>query len=153
RAQCADRGSGEAHRRDQGRGARRDAQRRGGADPEHRAQDRRRRAFALGREGVGRDCREGAPLMEIFQDPETWGAVATVIFVVLTARRILRALNKMLDDRTARIRSELAEAERLRGEAEKLLADYQRRQRQALKDAEEILAHAKSEAERIRKES
>lgn len=91
--------------------------------------------------------------MEIFQDPETWVAIATVIFLVLAARPVLRALNKMLDDRSAKIRSELAEAERLRTEAEKLLADYQRRQRQALKDAEEILAHAKSEAERIRKES
>jgi F-type H+-transporting ATPase subunit b len=91
--------------------------------------------------------------MEFLQDPETWVALATVIFVVLAARPIMRALGKMLDDRSAKIRSDLAEAEKLRTEAEKLLADYQRRQRQALKEAEGILAQAKDEALRIRKES
>jgi F-type H+-transporting ATPase subunit b len=91
--------------------------------------------------------------MEILHDPETWVAVATVIFVILAARPVLRGFGKMLDERSAKIGNELAEAEKLRNEAEKLLADYQRRQRQALKDAEAILAHAKSEAERIRKES
>jgi F-type H+-transporting ATPase subunit b len=91
--------------------------------------------------------------MEFLHDPETWVALATVIFVVLAGRPVLRAINKMLDERSAKIRSDLAEAERLRNDAEKLLADYQRRQRQALKDAEAILAHAKAEAERIHKES
>jgi len=91
--------------------------------------------------------------MEFLQDPETWVALATVIFVVLAARPIMRALGKMLDERSAKIRSDLAEAEKLRTEAEKLLADYQRRQRQALKEAEGILAQAKDEALRIRKES
>jgi F-type H+-transporting ATPase subunit b len=91
--------------------------------------------------------------MEFLHDPETWVALATVIFVILAARPVMRALGKMLDERSAKIRSDLAEAEKLRTEAEKLLADYQRRQRQALKEAEGILAHAKDEAERIRKES
>lgn len=91
--------------------------------------------------------------MEFLQDPETWVALATVIFVILAARPVMRALGKMLDERSAKIRSDLAEAEKLRSEAEKLLADYQRRQRQALKEAEGILAQAKDEALRIRKES
>ncbi|MGH6880968.1 F0F1 ATP synthase subunit B [Hypericibacter sp.] len=91
--------------------------------------------------------------MEFLHDPETWVALATVIFVILATRPIMRALGKMLDERSAKIRSDLAEAEKLRAEAEKLLADYQRRQRQALKEAEGILAHAKDEALRIRKES
>lgn len=91
--------------------------------------------------------------MEFLHEAETWAALATVIFVILAARPVMRALGKMLDERSAQIRSDLADAEKLRGEAEKLLADYQRRQRQALKEAEGILAHAKDEAERIRKES
>lgn len=91
--------------------------------------------------------------MELLHDPEIWVAIAWVIFVVLAAKPIFRAIAKMLDNRATKIRSELAEAERLRGDAEKLLADYQRRQRQALTEAEAILAHAKEEAERIRKEA
>jgi F-type H+-transporting ATPase subunit b len=73
--------------------------------------------------------------------------------VALAGRPIYQRVGKMLDDRAAKIRSELSEAERLRDDAEKLLGDYQRRQRQAMKEAEAILAHGKDEAERIRKEA
>jgi F-type H+-transporting ATPase subunit b len=59
----------------------------------------------------------------------------------------------MLDDRAARIRTDLGEAERLRAEAEKLLADYQRKQREAAKDAEAIVASAREAAARIRRDA
>jgi F-type H+-transporting ATPase subunit b len=91
--------------------------------------------------------------MEFLHDPEIWVAIAFVIFIVLAGKPILRGVGKLLDDRAAKIRKDLAEAEKLRDEAEKLLAEYQRRQRQALKEAEGILAHAKDEAERIRKDA
>ena len=91
--------------------------------------------------------------MEFLHDPEIWVAIAFVIFIVLAGKPIVRGIGKMLDDRAAKIRKDLSEAEKLRDEAEKLLAEYQRRQRQALKEAEGILAQAKDEAERIRKEA
>ncbi len=55
----------------------------------------------------------------------------------------------MLDDRAQRIESELAEAQRLREDAERTLGEYQRKQRDALKEAEQIIAHARIEAERL----
>lgn len=91
--------------------------------------------------------------MEIFHSPEVWVAIAFVIFIALAGKPIVRGIGKMLDDRAAKIRMDLSEAEKLRDEAEKLLAEYQRRQREALKEAEDILAHAKDEAERIRREA
>jgi F-type H+-transporting ATPase subunit b len=91
--------------------------------------------------------------MEIFHEPEIWVAIAFVIFIVLAGKPIVRGIGKMLDERAAKIRKDLSEAEKLRDEAEKLLAEYQRRQRQALKEAEGILAHAKDEAERIRRDA
>ncbi|QEX15527.1 ATP synthase subunit b 1 [Hypericibacter terrae] len=91
--------------------------------------------------------------MEFLHEPEFWVAIAFVIFIVLAGKPIYRAIGKMLDDRAAKIRKDLGEAEKLRNEAEKLLAEYQRRQRQALKEADAILAQAKDEAERIRKSS
>lgn len=91
--------------------------------------------------------------MELLQEPEVWVATAFVIFLVLASKPILRALAKALDDRAAKIRADLAEAEKLRGEAERLLSDYQRRQREAMKEADAILAHAKAEAERIRRDA
>jgi F-type H+-transporting ATPase subunit b len=53
----------------------------------------------------------------------------------------------MLDARAARIASELDEARKLREEAQGLLADYERKRRDAEKEAEAILAQARVEAE------
>lgn len=86
----------------------------------------------------------------MFQSAEFWVAVAFVIFVVLAFRPARKAILAMLDDRAERIRAELDEAQRLREEAQTLLAGYQRRQRDALKEAEDIIAHARDEAERLR---
>ena len=79
-----------------------------------------------------------------------WVAIAFVIFVVLAFRPASKALTAALDGRADRIRKELEEATRLREEAERTLADYQRRQRDALQEAEAIIAQARAEAERMR---
>jgi F-type H+-transporting ATPase subunit b len=89
----------------------------------------------------------------VFESPELWVAVAFVLFVLLAGRAIWRALAKMLDARAARIRAELQEAQRLREEAEQLLADYQRKQRDARNEAEAIIEHAREEAARLRREA
>jgi len=82
--------------------------------------------------------------------PETWVALAFVCFVGLLAyigahRRVFDAL----DARQARIRSELDEARRLREEAQSLLAEFERKGREAETEAEGIIASAKAEAERL----
>jgi F-type H+-transporting ATPase subunit b len=56
-------------------------------------------------------------------------------------------LAKALDDRADAIRAELDEARRLREEAASLLADYQKKHRNAGTEAEAILDQAKREAE------
>ena len=58
-----------------------------------------------------------------------------------------------LDHRSARIKADLDEARRLRDEAAKLLADYQKKQREAEKEAAAIVSEAKAEAERVAAES
>ena len=92
-------------------------------------------------------------MTELLHEPEFWVAVAFVIFVALAGKKIYVAVGKLLDERSAKIRAELEEAERLRAEAEKLLADYQRKQREAMKDAQAILDAAREEAARVRKEA
>jgi F-type H+-transporting ATPase subunit b len=91
--------------------------------------------------------------MEFLHDPEFWVAVAFVIVVVGGGYKVRPLLAKSLDDRAARIKSDLDEAQRLRDDAQTALGEYQRRQRDALKDAEQIIAHAKAEAERIGKQA
>jgi F-type H+-transporting ATPase subunit b len=79
---------------------------------------------------------------------EFWVAVAFIAFVlVLLYYRVPKLLTKALDDRADAIRAELDEARRLREEAANLLADYQKKHRNAGAEAEAILDQAKREAE------
>jgi F-type H+-transporting ATPase subunit b len=89
--------------------------------------------------------------MQMFEfDPAFWVMVAFFIFVgILMYVGVHRKVIAALDQRQARIKAELDDARRLRDEAEKLLADYQRRQREAEREASEIIASAQVEAERI----
>src|SRR5262245_17527809 len=92
-------------------------------------------------------------MMDLILNPETWVAIAFIVFVVLAGKPIVRAIGKSLDARAARIKSELDEAKALRDEAQKLLADYQRKQQAAMRDAEAIVAQARGEAERLKTEA
>ena len=91
--------------------------------------------------------------MEFLSNPEVWVAAAFLIFVALTAKPIGRAIAKGLDGRAAKIKAQLDEARALRDEAERLLAEHQRKQIAAVKEVETILARAREEAERVRRES
>ena len=83
-------------------------------------------------------------------EAEFWVAVAFVIFVgVLIYVGVPKMLLKALDDRAGRVQAELDEARRLKEEAQKLLADYQGKQRQAETEAAAIIEGAKADAERI----
>lgn len=59
-----------------------------------------------------------------------------------------RKVMQSLDDKSAEIAAQLADAKALREEAEKVLADYESQRKQAEKQAEEIVAQAKQTAER-----
>ncbi|MEC7303672.1 MAG: F0F1 ATP synthase subunit B [Pseudomonadota bacterium] len=89
----------------------------------------------------------------MLQDPTFWVAVAFVIFVIAVFKPIKGALIGGLDAKIEEIRREVEEAEKLREEAQSLLANYQRQQRQAMQDAENIVARAKEEAGRHRAEA
>ena len=87
-------------------------------------------------------------------EPEFWVAVGFVIFVaVLIYVGVPKMMTKALDDRAKRVQDELNEARRLKEEAQKLLAEYQAKQRQADEEAAAIVAGAKAEAERFAAEA
>ena len=80
--------------------------------------------------------------------PELWVLVSFALFVALLVYyKIPTKIVKALDDRADRIRSELAEARRLRDEAEAILTDYQRKRTEAEREAEDIVATARKEAQ------
>ena len=83
-------------------------------------------------------------------EAETWVAVAFVIFVaVLVYYGVHNLIVNALDQRSGRIRAELDEARRIKEEAQALLAEYRRKQQTAEREAAEIVAGAKAEAERL----
>ena len=87
--------------------------------------------------------------MHLFGEAEFWVLLAVVMFVVGVWKPARRAILGALDARAERIRDELEMARRLREEAQQALAEYQKRQREAAAEAEAILAHARTEADRI----
>src|SRR5947209_2690586 len=90
----------------------------------------------------------------MFAEPEFWVAVAFLIFVgILAYVGVPKILVSALDDRGKRVQAELDEARRLKEEAQKLLAEYKAKQRQADEEAAAIIEGAKTEAERIAAES
>jgi F-type H+-transporting ATPase subunit b len=84
-----------------------------------------------------------------FSEAENWVAITWIIVVALLARPVFRGIAAALDLRREKIRARIEEAERLRAEAQEMLASYQKKQRDALKEAEAIVAGAKKEAERL----
>ncbi|OFX12783.1 MAG: F0F1 ATP synthase subunit B [Alphaproteobacteria bacterium RIFOXYD12_FULL_60_8] len=88
--------------------------------------------------------------MPFYETAPFWVAVAFLIVVGAAFKKVSRALTNGLDVRAAKIKSTLDEARQLREDAQALLAEYQRKQRDALKEAEEILTVAKEESKRLK---
>ena len=84
-----------------------------------------------------------------FAEPRNWVLIAFVLFFVLFGRKLWSALAQMLDDRAAKVRTELDEAARLRREAEAMLRDAETRRAEALREAQALIEGAKAEAERV----
>jgi F-type H+-transporting ATPase subunit b len=88
-----------------------------------------------------------------YTEAHFWVNVAFLLVIALVWRPVARAIAAALDTRSARIKSRIDEAHRLREEAQEMLAAYQRKQRDAMREAEEIIAHAKAEAERLARQA
>lgn len=87
-------------------------------------------------------------------DAEFIVAAGFVIFVCLMVDLgIPGKINSALDARAARISAELAEAARLRAEAEAVLASFEQRRAEVQAEAEAVVAQAHREAQRIASET
>lgn len=85
-----------------------------------------------------------------YLDNSFWTLVALAIFIgLLVYLKVPGRVTKSLDDRAGKIAKELDEARTLREEAQTLLASYQRKQREAQKEADGIIEAAQTEAARL----
>ena len=79
-------------------------------------------------------------------DPATWVSLAiTVFFILIIWKKVPAIFAKMLDDRANEIEEQLENAKKLREEAAGLLAKYERDQRDAEKQAADMIANAEVE--------
>ncbi len=88
--------------------------------------------------------------MEFALDATFFAFVGLVLFLALVVYlKVPGMMAKSLDDRADQIRNELSEAKRLREEAQHLLAEYQRKRKEAEAEAAHIVAAAEREAEML----
>ena len=83
----------------------------------------------------------------MLESAEFWVAIAFLAFVASVFKPGHKALLGALDGRAAKIQAEIDEAMRLREEAQAALAAYQRKQREVTEETDEILEHAREEAD------
>lgn len=91
--------------------------------------------------------------MALFQDPYLWIVLSFILFVYILWRFAKDKFLALLDKRIEGIRKEIETAESLRIEAQELLAQYQRKQRDAAQEADQIIENAQNHAKRIRKQA
>ena len=92
--------------------------------------------------------------MELLTDAHFWVGVALVVFIGVLALAGVPALAmKAIDSRAVKIQAQLDEANRLREEAQTLLAQIKAQREQSEQLAAEVLANAKAEAQRLQAEA
>jgi F-type H+-transporting ATPase subunit b len=92
--------------------------------------------------------------VELLTDAHFWVGVALVIFIgVLVMAGVPKLAVAAIDSRGQKIQGQLDEANRLREEAQGLLAQIKAQREQSEKLAGEIMANAKEEAKRLQVEA
>jgi F-type H+-transporting ATPase subunit b len=92
--------------------------------------------------------------MNLFEDAHFWeGTGLALLIIALVWLKVPGMALKALDDRAHRIQAQLDEATKLRQEAERLLADIKTQREAAERHADEIVAMAQQEAQRLGEES
>ena len=93
-------------------------------------------------------------MQELFTNAEFWVGLALLLFIgLLVWLGVHKKAGAALDSQAEAIRRELAEAERLRTEAEQLLASIRTEREDAERTAQQMLANAETEARRIETEA
>ncbi|GGF31417.1 ATP synthase subunit b [Youhaiella tibetensis] len=83
-----------------------------------------------------------------------WATIGLVIFLAIAIYAGLpKMITSMLDERIKKIEDDLAEAKRLREEAQALLADYEKKRVEAEQEAASIVTAAQEEAKRLAAEA
>ena len=92
-------------------------------------------------------------MMDFLQDAQSWVFLSFILFAFLAYTKGKGVVAALLDKKIDVIRKEIEAAENMRVEAQELLAQYQRKNREAEKQAAEIIDAAKQRVTEIKKEA
>jgi F-type H+-transporting ATPase subunit b len=81
-----------------------------------------------------------------------WGIVSFVLLFAILAKFAFPAINKSMQARTERIRTNVDEAQRVRDEAEQILRDYQAQLADARNEGNRVIEEARQAAEQLRRD-
>ena len=88
---------------------------------------------------------------ELLHNTTVWVAISFVTFIFLVVKFAGKKITGALDDKIAQIKSDIETAERLKIEAQDLLADFEKKQRDAEAIAAKIIEEAKASALLVQK--
>src|SRR5690606_5346659 len=98
------------------------------------------------------DCQEAPnPLLPEINEI-IWGAVGFIVVFFFVAKFGLPTIKKTMNDRTEKIRSDIAAAESQREEAEQLLAEYRAQLNDARAEAGRIIEEARQTADQLKRD-
>jgi F-type H+-transporting ATPase subunit b len=89
----------------------------------------------------------------MWESPEFWVALGFVLLVALIYKPISKSMGSALDKRAVAIKRTLDEARQLADEAQHLLAENQKKSREAAREIESMVERARADADRIVTES
>ncbi|MGB4100434.1 MAG: F0F1 ATP synthase subunit B [Alphaproteobacteria bacterium] len=89
-------------------------------------------------------------MQDILGNPYLWTGLSLAAIIFAGVKWGKASILKFLDGEITKITDELNQARKLRAEAEQTLAAYQKKQEEALREADAIIAQANREAERLR---
>jgi F-type H+-transporting ATPase subunit b len=89
-------------------------------------------------------------MTELLHDTNFWVSVSFFVFVLVAYKYGKSSVLSSLDGKIDAIRTELTQAEKLRVDSQELLAEYQRKHKDAISEAATIIADAKKHAENIK---
>jgi F-type H+-transporting ATPase subunit b len=92
-------------------------------------------------------------MSEFLHDAHTWVALAFALFVGLSYKFLGPKAGVALDERSKKIAADLIEAEKLKKEAEEILASAKKQAKESENTAHEILERARFEVKQIADES
>lgn len=87
-----------------------------------------------------------------YENPEFWVVVAFVLVVAVLAKPVARLLNEMLNRRIEAIADRITEAQKLNEDAQKMLAEYEKKYLNAEKEARNILRKSEKEIEFLKED-